>query len=421
MRNPDGSPVLDENGRIVLDRERPFYETKEKAEADKARYEQQHATAGASGVGLLTREQLLDYELAKGIVQDVPLLELAKFWRLHHPATAADPLHVLVPKFLEELKALNNGEATRHYNDLKSRLGIFCGTLGQRMPGSVTKQEILDYLLALKLEGRTILNHKRAIMNFFGWLEEKGHIPINPAGGITRKKLPKIVKKEIRFMSRNEVERYLRTIERYDPALVAHEVIQLFSGVRADDEMKDFMAEWVMPLTKEIVVPAAAAKTDRREVINELEPNFWKWWKAYGKAEGRVRPKNYLNRWRRVRYLATIDDQETADQMARRSLKRLLQRPETRTALKVWPWNARRRTFCTYHVAKYQSADRTALILRHKGGAAVLLESYRGLGVSQREGAAFFAILPRKVPRPIPPPPRIRMMDVSVSLNNGDK
>lgn len=407
--NPDGSPVLNAKGRIVLKRDRPHYETKEKAEADIPRFEQQHATAGSSGVGLLTREQLLDYELAKSLVKRVPLLELAKFWRLHHPESEAEPIEALVDKFLGELKALNGDAETRHYKDLKSRLHAFCGVFGKRIPGSITRQELLSYLLGLKLAGRTVLNHQRAVRNFFGWLVEKQIVPSNPASGISRKKLPKIDQKEIRFLSRLDATRYLRAAERYDPDLVCHEVIQLFSGVRADDEMADFMAEWVMPATREIVVPASVAKTERREVINELEPNFWAWWSAYGKKSGLLRPKNYLNRWRRLRYLATISEQRKADEAARTPLKKLLAQTELKKALKTWPWNARRRTFCTFHVAKHQSAERTALILRHRGGAAVLHRSYRGLGVTQQEGAAYFEIQPKKVARPIPPPPRTRV------------
>jgi hypothetical protein len=68
-----------------------------------------------------------------------------------------------------------------------------------------------------------------------------------------------------------------------------------------------------------------------------------------------------------------------------------------------WPWNARRRTFCSYKVAKDGSAGKAAQILRHKGGEAILRNSYLGTGIPQAKGAAFFNLLPKKVRHPIRP------------------
>ncbi len=65
--------------------------------------------------------------------------------------------------------------------------------------------------------------------------------------------------------------------------MVAHEVVQLVAGVRADDEMAEFKAEFVHPQTKEVVIPAAVAKTEAREVIDGLEDNFWSWWSCMGR------------------------------------------------------------------------------------------------------------------------------------------
>jgi hypothetical protein len=121
-----------------------------------------------------------------------------------------------------------------------------------------------------------------------------------------------------------------------------------------------------------------------------------------------LRPANWLNRWRRVRVLAHVwheRGEAAADQLARGdSAFRLQQRPEFKAILAKWPWNARRRTFVTYHVAKHQSADKTALIIRHRGDTYTLHQSYRGLGVAQKQGEAYFALRPRPVAEPINPP-----------------
>jgi hypothetical protein len=126
-----------------------------------------------------------------------------------------------------------------------------------------------------------------------------------------------------------------------------------------------------------VVIPAQIAKTGRREVINNLEENFWAWWAQYGR-EDLLRPSNIEPKWKRIRILAATTDKMVADELARFPIKTLLARAESQRLLKRWPWNARRRTFCTYHAAKHQNAAKTALILRHRGSPETLHNSYRG-------------------------------------------
>lgn len=106
--------------------------------------------------------------------------------------------------------------------------------------------------------------------------------------------------------------------------MVAHEVFQLIAGVRVDDEMADFAAEFVHPKTKEVVIPAAIAKTEAREIIDGLEENFWAWWQEYAPEKGLLRPKNHGPQWDRIRVLAATDNQEEADLLARLPIRQLL-------------------------------------------------------------------------------------------------
>lgn len=397
-----GAPILIE-GRAQLERKRPYYETQASAQADKPRIFAQYGAAGSAAEGgVLSGAQAAEYEEAKRIVPEVTLGHVARFYRLHHPLAETARVSALVTKFLAWVEAVHKKE--RHYEDLDSRLTMFAKRFGERIPATLTRTELLDYLLSLGKAGRTVLNHKRAIVNFLNWMTEQRPqiITINPIAGLKKRQLPKTDKKEIGFLDLDQARRYLRAAERYDREFVAHEVIQLFSGVRADDEMADFDGKWVKAETREIVIPAEIAKMDRREVIAGLEENFWAWWTDYGR-EGILRPKNHGPRWLRIRALAEIRDTAKADALAALPIKTMLARPDIKALLKQWPWNARRRTFCTYHVAKHQSADRTALILRHRGEAGTLHNSYRGTGVTQAQGAEFFALMPAPVATQIRP------------------
>lgn len=403
-KNPDGTAVL-VNGKIVLRRLRPHYGTQSAAIADIPSLEAQYAVAGASAGGILTRAQVEEYERAKSVVPEASLVDVAQFWRLHHPLTATCRIKDLIPLFLEFIEARLG--RTEHWRDLKWRLRAFSAKFAERIPATIQRDDILAYLYGMKKAGRTVLNHKRAICNFFNWLVEKNYLHISPVAGIRQRQLPKIDKKEIRFLDLPFVEAYLRACERYDVDLVAHEIIQFVAGVRADDEMADFRGDWVLPQTKELIVPAEIAKTGRREVILGLEENFWAWWKHYGR-KGVLRPDNYQRRWRRIRVLASIGNVREADRFAGIPIKRLLTLPIAKAALPAWPWNARRRTFCSYHVAKHQSADKTALILRHRGSAATLHNSYRGTGITPEQGTAYFEFMPKPVKQPIFPVVAVR-------------
>ena len=408
----DGTVILDGVGKPLLKRHRPYYPSKAKAEADKPRIEEQHGTAGA-GNFLFDRNAASDYEAAKTFTGGVPLVEVARFWRLHHPEKPGENCRALYLRYIAEAEErfgprVIGGERrkkARHIDDLRSRVGAFVKTkFGDRFPETVTQKELLDYVTGLKdCEARTIRNHKNALSAFFGWIRDQQLIATSPAAGIRKRMLPKEEKKEIGFLSLSEVESYLRAAERYAPEMVAHEVVQLISGVRADDEMGSFRAEFVLPQTKEIKIPAAIAKTGKGEVIDNIEGSFWAWWSAYGTKKGLLRPRNYEPRWTRLRVLSSIHNQTEADKLARLPIKSLLKLPTAKAALEQWPWNGRRRTFCTFHIAMHQSADKTALILRHRGSAETLHNSYRGMGVTKEQGRAYFKIVPSPVAKPILP------------------
>ncbi len=418
--NPDGSVVMDKGGNPTRKRHRHYYESKALANADIPRIRDQHEAAG-SGNFLFNRTAADEYDAAKKIAGGSSLVDVARFWRLHHPETPKAKLGELLPEFLSDLK-VRVGEG-RHHDDRVSRLSAFVrANFSERYPETVTRADVLGYVKGLQdVAPRTRRNHKTAIVEFFNWLVEKQYLLVNPAAGIRKRHLPKEKKQEIRFLKLDQVERYLRAAERYDPEMVPHEIVQLIAGIRADDEMAKFTADLVLPQTREVLVPSEVAKTETREVIENLEDSYWAWWSAYGPKKGLLRPKYYDPRWYRLRVLSQVADQKTADELARLPIKTLLAREDSKAAMGRWPWNARRRTFCTYHVAKYQSADKTALLLRHRGSPYTLHNSYRGLGVTQAQGVAYFNFLPKPCKKPIRPARPERGIILQQKLAKGPK
>jgi integrase len=60
------------------------------------------------------------------------------------------------------------------------------------------------------------------------------------------------------------------------------------------------------------------------------------------------------------------------------------------------PGNVLRHSFCTYHIAAYGDASKTATLLTHRG-PAMLYRHYLGRGVSRKEALLYFAITPKSV------------------------
>ena len=80
----DGTSVLDAVGKPALQRHRPFYESKAKAEADKPRILEQHEKTG-SGQFLFDRSAASDYEQARSIVGDIRLVEIRQVLETSSP------------------------------------------------------------------------------------------------------------------------------------------------------------------------------------------------------------------------------------------------------------------------------------------------------------------------------------------------
>lgn len=400
---PNGAAVLTSDGKVVLDRHRPHYDSKDLAAADKPRILAQFG-AGGGGDFVHSRTAQEDYERARKLLPPgVTVAMAAQFYLKHNPTGEAVTLEKAREDFLAHHKLLV-GDKSRGYKDYSWRTKAFVAKFPGRLAASIVRTEAIDYLLRVEGGARSKLNHKRALCRWGNWMLKRGIRTDNPFGGIKRDELPKVLAKEVEFLPLESAEAYLRACERYDPELVAHEAIQFFAGVRADDEMASFRGEWVKCETREVVTPAEMTKTGVREVINGLEENFWAWWKAYGRETGLLRPTNCKKRLWRIRILSQIADHKQADALAGMWIDKLLRQPFSKSLLDKWPWNARRRTFCTHHVAKHESAAKTALILRHRGDPETLHNCYRGLGVTKRQGEKYFELMPDKVAAPIRPP-----------------
>jgi site-specific recombinase XerD len=133
-------------------------------------------------------------------------------------------------------------------NDLRKFAGWFSGANAEPFRiGRVTTRDVTDFKDALRREqGQAVATVNRCLVTlrrFFGWLEEKGHVPANPAVAVKELRKQQLAPKG---MDRSQVRRLLREIElRQDVRAGAIFGLILYTGCRVSDavalELHDLM------------------------------------------------------------------------------------------------------------------------------------------------------------------------------------
>ena len=161
------------------------------------------------------------------------------------PAGPAEPS--LVGQFLAAHDlAANTRKAT--INDLRKFASWF--TSSNREPfaaARVTTRDVADFRDCLRRDrGQAVATVNRALVTIrglFGWLEENGHVPANPAKKVKELRRQALAPKGL---DRSQVRRLLREIElRQDVRAAAIFGLMLYTGCRVDDlvnlELTDLM------------------------------------------------------------------------------------------------------------------------------------------------------------------------------------
>lgn len=210
----------------------------------------------------------------------------------------------------------------------------------------------------------TVRNHVKDLRAFCNWCVTKKYLHDNPFAAAP---VPEIVEKEIEFLKVGDVQSLFVMAMEKNPQAVAYLALNTFAGIRSsacarlDSTAIDFRQ-------RGIHIAASIAKNKRRVYLDGYEPNLWKWleWARKNAPEG-------FNLTKRQWDKARSDIAEAA-------------------GVKM-PHNALRHTFCTYHVALYGDAGKTATLLTHRGNVSVLYEHYKG-NATRAEAVRFFGIGP---------------------------
>jgi integrase len=280
----------------------------------------------------------------------------------------------------------------RHIASLKSRVGRLVADHGDSPVAVVDEGFFTDWLNGLratradkageKLNLTTRENLRRSCRTFFAFCKARGWTATNPVP-MTRKKRTKAHRianqKPVEIMLPADVEKFLRMVESIAPKILPFWCFKFFAGIR-DSEAAQLTWEMIDMKGGKIDLPGAITKTGDPRTV-KIEPVLSRWLASYVKDFGPVAPESIVAR--RFAY--------------NKVLKRLRKPLEKggKPAPFIFPSNAARHSFGTYHLYAFRNAGETALQLGHKGDPTMLHKHYSN-PAAEEHAAAFWSIRPAK-------------------------
>jgi len=303
------------------------------------------------------------------------LLAAAKFYVAHNnPAGGRMPLKDVVEAYVREGES--NKLRPRSLLDLKYRLGrIVAHFGGDRLACTITRHDADSWLSSLRLASGDPVSdlsrrHYRTVAGgLFNYAIEHDYVAENPFtsktgrrrrnGGPTEEKLPQI-------LSESTVEAVIKAAHACEPEMIPALTIGFFAGLRTA-EIQRLDWRYVDLEAGLITVPPSIAK--KRSVRHvDISENLRAWLLPHKRDSGPVAPQTE-GEWRG-------------------SIDRVLKRAE----VEEWPHNAMRHCFASYHLAKHQDQNKTAMQLGHRD-TNLLYNHYRNL-VTRQDAEKYWAIAP---------------------------
>jgi hypothetical protein len=362
------------------------------AEQAVARKNELVALERAQGVDALsyTRAIHADVTTARSLLPaGISHTDAAQFWALHHSTSVGMRVQEAIETFLTAKHArsgqASDAAATPHVQDLRTRLHQFALVFGQENLSDLTGEILSQWVLNLNQSPRSIINYRGALQNFFNYSIRRKWIVSNPIEQMFVEDLPEVGRSDKHALTVAQTNAALAVIERERPQWLVHFALRFFLGFRTAETGR-FQWEWIQPEQGRVYIPASATKTKDAWSIDDVPPRFWALIKPllhdqFGKRRTGHIYAPYPRQWDGC----NGDDGRTPVVGLKAKILKELK-------LQSWAQNTTRDTFCTLHMSAYRSAERTALVLKHRN-SQTLWQSYLGTLVPKAEAKRFFGDL----------------------------
>lgn len=291
-----------------------------------------------------------------------PWQDVVAGWREHAANSGRLPCTLTVAAasklFLDDLETRRGQFSPGYFTHVKQKVTLFSYTFGVNLLGSVTPEDIEDWIDDLGFEANGTFNmYRKMVRMFYEFFRKQVKNPCDevPARSETISAVGILTVQQTRDLFAYAAKHHRDALGRL--ALEAFAGLRFSSAFRL--EKSDINFE-----DRGILLPAHKLKTGRRHYIDGLPDNLWLWLKATNDGCWAMESSEWMH------------------------LKSKLF-----TDSKVpHPRNCLRHSFCTYHVAAHKNPGLTSTILCHRNQQK-LWSNYNGIA-KQAEGLAYFEIKP---------------------------
>ncbi len=362
-------------------RRQKYFKTKAEAEEFQEEREEEALTHGVGAtvsaaeraVVVETREELKGLRLT--------LREAVAFAMEHHRrAQASSTVAELVTEAIAKRKRA--GRSQRHIADLRSKLGKFERVFGKRSVATITTQEVETWLHGLGVAPRSFNSYRIAVTMLFNDAVKARQITDNPAANV---EAMSVGRSKYSALSPSEASALLTDA---DEAILPAITIGLFAGLR-DSEIKrldwsevNLQGDDEMPHGY-IWLAGENTKTNRHRQV-PISANLRAWLLPHAKDSGSVWPESQQS-GRKLHEAARLAAGFASPTIVEKAKKK-------GKTLRVWPNNAQRHSYASYHLAHHKDAG--ALALAMGSSVQMIYNNYRKL-VSAADAKVFWSITPK--------------------------
>ena len=325
------------------------FPTKELAKANidahKAREAQDRAEVLEDAISLLhlAHHERLDVLEAREVLRGMASLrEAAEFYVRHHAAEAGScTVDELLKQYVHAKEASNRREW--HIKTIGYRIGRFAQDFGSRKVCDITSAQVERWLDSYRTSrGKPLSpvsrnNFLTYLNGFFNFAIKHNAAGVNPIEKIDRARYDR---GEIAILTPEQVRVLLFAARKHTPELVPYLAIAVFAGVRPN-ELRRLDWDHVNFELRYIHITSTAAK-GRSERYIDMEDVLVSWLDPWRGESGPMCPQDTY------------------------TFTRLFNKARREAGLKSgWANDVLRHTYASYHVARYERKDRTALMMGH--------------------------------------------------------
>lgn len=272
------------------------------------------------------------------------------------------------------------GRSAVYLSDMELKLGRFKDVFGKRPVATVTPREVENWLHSLGVAPASVNSYRRILVVAFNDAKRHGFTDDNPAEKVDQSKE---VEGEVGTVTPDEANALLTGA---DEAILPALAIGLFAGLRAA-ELERLEWDEVRLDLGHVRVKASKAKSAKNRLV-PMSDNLKKWLAPHVKDTGSVWPVNgrkLMEAAHRSAGFGPPKEVKEAEEKVKRGEKGA-------KALKVWPKNALRHSYATYHLAFHKDAAELALHMGHTN-TSIVFAHYR-LPVTYEDAAAYWGLRP---------------------------